>query len=311
MNVELYFSDSRGHSHRKLPRQLRVCLAWVAISALLFLLPARSVRAITFGELDLGQHPAAGAFVQIAHLPGTDPNRPIPRVRGSGCLIHPRVFLTAGHVTNVLDGLIKLNGKEEALASFAISFGDDALDSTTWYQIAEVFTHPGFRSPPDSAGGGPMTDVGVFILRNPVRDVVPIALAPAGFLNSLKREGLLRDKNQGSPFTNVGYGTQLLLSPPTLVAPDGLRRVSVSSFQTLLDHWLVLSQNPYRGNEGTGFGDSGGPTIWTDPDSGEETVVAVTSRGDLKTISTGFAFRVDTPEVIDFLELAAVFADTR
>jgi len=230
-------------------------------------------------------------------------------VRGSGCLIHPRVFLTAGHVTDVVDGLIKLNGKEEALAAFAISFGDDALDGTTWYQIAEVFTHPGFRSPPDSAGGGPMTDVGVFILRDPV-DVVPVTLAPTGFLSSLNRDGLLRNKNQGSPFTNVGYGTQLLLSPPTLVAPDGLRRVSVSSFQTLLDHWLVLSQNPYRGNEGTGFGDSGGPTIWTDPDSGLETVVAVTSRGDLKTISTGFAFRLDTPDVLGFLELAVAFADT-
>lgn len=174
-------------------------------------------------------------------------------------------------------------------------------------QIAEVFTHPGFRAPPDSAGGGPMTDVRVFILRDSVQGVIPVTLAPVGFLDSLNRYGLLRNKNKGSPFTNVGYGTQLLLAPPTLVAPDGLRRVSVSSFQTLLDRWQVLSQNPYRGDEGTG--DSGGPTIWTDPFSGAETVVALTSRGDLQTIATGFAFRVDTPEVRDFLELVVAFTN--
>ena len=309
MNVELRVSGSHTPSRGAKLRQIRVCLVRAVLGVIFCSFQAFCAQATTFGELDLGRHPAAGALVQIAHLDGTNPDRPVPRVRGSGCLIHPRIFLTAGHVTDVLDGLIKLNGKAATLDAFAISLGDDAYNNTTWLQIADVFTHPGFRAPPDPAGAGPMTDVGVFILREPVQYVAPVRLAAAGFLDSLMRAGLLRDKKKGSPFTNVGYGTQLLLAPPTLIAPDGLRRVSESSFQTLLDHWLVLSQNPYRGDEGTGFGDSGGPTIWIDPVSGEQTVVAITSRGDMKTIATGFAFRVDTPEVMSFLELAVAFAN--
>lgn len=309
MSLEWCWSQRRERSCGRARRPLGAFVASAVIAAVCCLNP-QAAQAITFGELDQGRHPATGALVQVAHLEGTAPDRPVPRVRGSGCLIHPRIFLTAGHVTAVLDGLIALNGKEAALEAFAISLGEDAHDSTTWLEIAEVFTHPGFRSPPNSAGAGPIIDVGLIILREPVQDVEPVTLATEGYLDALNRGGLLRDGKEGSPFTNVGYGTQLLLSPsPTLVSPDGLRRTSVSSFQSLLKNWLILSQNPHRDNAGTGFGDSGGPTIWLDPDSGAETVVAITSRGDAKTISTGFTFRIDTKEVLDFIAMAEDFAN--
>jgi hypothetical protein len=259
--------------------------------------------AINWGKLDAGAHPNVGALVQVARLAGTNPTLPIPRIRGSGSLIHSSVFLSAGHVTAVLDGLIELNGPA-ALDAFRVSFGDNALDPATWHEIDLVVTHPGYRSGLSNASGAaPMIDVGVLVLKARVENIKPVTLAPEGFLDALRADGVLRHGRQGGPFTSVGYGTQLEWPPPTIIFPDGLRRSAVSGYMALIDHWLILSQNQAIGNGGTGLGDSGGPTFWIDPATGTEVVVAVTSRGDPKTVATGFAFRTDISGVLDFLDL--------
>jgi hypothetical protein len=278
---------------------------FVAPSLALWMLTSWGVStafAINWGKLDAGAHPNVGALVQVARLAGTDPTLPIPRIRGSGSLVHSSVFLSAGHVTAVLDGLIKLNGPA-ALDAFRVSFGDNALNPDTWHGIDLVVTHPGFRSPPDSAGAGPMIDVGVLILKDRVVNIEPVVLAREGFLDSLRADGVLRRGRQGGSFTSVGYGTRLELHPPAIIFPDGLRRSAVSGYMALIDHWLILSQNQAIGNGGTGYGDSGCPTFWVDPATGREVVVSVTSRGDTQTVATGFAFRTDIPEVLDFLDL--------
>jgi secreted trypsin-like serine protease len=63
-----------------------------------------------------------------------------------------------------------------------------------------------------------------------------------------------------------------------------------------------MSQNAATDDGGTGYGDSGGPTFWIDPDTGEtDIVVAVTSWGDVPTVATGIAYRIDTSDALDFI----------
>ena len=56
--------------------------------------------AITNGQLDGNAHPNVGGGVFLQSIV---PPTPAPMVCGSGTLIHPRVFLTAGHATYLLE----------------------------------------------------------------------------------------------------------------------------------------------------------------------------------------------------------------
>ena len=68
--------------------------------------------------------------------------------------------------------------------------------------------------------------------------------------------------------------------------------------RSLHERWLFLNQNPIQNLGGSGTGDSGGPTLWTDPLTGGTTLVAITSRGNQ---SFGNKYRVDTTEALGFL----------
>jgi hypothetical protein len=61
-------------------------------------------------------------------------------------------------------------------------------------------------------------------------------------------------------------------------------------------------QNPALGNGGTGYGDSGGPAFWVDPDDGLLTLVGTTSTGDPNLVATTFFHRADIPRTLDFIE---------
>jgi hypothetical protein len=221
-------------------------------------------------------------------------------VGGSGTLIHPRVFLTAGHCT----GFLQVN---PSLLPFSfITFGKDALDPTTWHEIEAVFTHPDFEYHP--MGNNPhLNDVGVIILKEPIYDL-PLAKLPyEGFLDHLKAAQLLREPGQrGTPFTVVGYGSTLDWPPPVSVPADGSRRFAQSDYLVLTQAWLFTLMNPATGNGGTGYGDSGGPAFWVDTD-GTLVLVALTSRGDPNLVATNIAWRVDIPETLDFI--ASVIAN--
>src|SRR5215831_3375754 len=62
-----------------------------------------NAQAITNGQLDGNAHPNVGGLVWLV---SPVPPIPAPLVGGSGSLIHPRVFLTAGHVTYALQNLL-------------------------------------------------------------------------------------------------------------------------------------------------------------------------------------------------------------
>jgi len=228
--------------------------------------------AITWGQPDTA-HPFVGAIV--VRWKGT------PIEWCSGTLIAPRVFLTAGHCTVALDfyGF--------GVKDVKISFGPYALDPTTWRSVERWITNPLYNWGPTSDPH----DLGVVILKKPVKDVGLGTVAPAGFLDERNAEGLLEDYM----FLNVGYGADQNLEP------TALRMYSYSEFLSLHDAWLYMQQNIHAGSSGTCYGDSGGPTFYVDP-SGQEYVVAVTSWGDAMCRATNINYRTDTAESHVFID---------
>jgi len=266
-------------------RKLVVVLAVMALS-LIIITPA---LAITWGQTDT-DHTNVGAIV--LDIPGYGLYQ-----LGSGTLISSGVFLTAGHCTyflNYLPPSIKVY----------INFDQNALNAGTLLEVDQAITHPYYNQ----ARSNPY-DVGVLILEEPVTGITPATLPDEGFLDELKKEGKLRKRpNDEAAFTVVGYGGTLHW-PPTPPDPkvtyDNLRQNATSEYQALLKSWLRLSQNQATGDGGTCYGDSGGPAFWTDPVTGDEILVGITSWGDNQCVATGFNYRVDTSDTLGFIR--AVF----
>ena len=212
----------------------------------------------------------------------------------SGTLINETVFLTAAHCTSWFEYLITEG--EVALSDVYVSFDPlHPLNPASLLGVSQIITHPDYK---DFIPTSNPHDVGLLILEEPVADIVPATLPEEGFLDQLRQEGKLRRGSNVAAFTVVGYGGTLDWPPPEITYPD-TRSYSYSGFQTLLKAWLRLSQNPATGNGGSYYGDSGGPIFWEA--DGEQTLVAITSWGDISCISASFNYRIDLPEILDFI----------
>jgi len=236
--------------------------------------------AITWGEPDT-EHTNVGAMV--VDWPGYGPYQVC-----SGTLIHPRVFLTAGHCTADWEGT--------GVETFWVNFDEYALNEDTLLEVEAVIPHPDYYWGPQS---NPY-DVGVLILAEPVVDIEPATLPQEGLLDDLKEEGLLNQGKEKAKFTVVGYGGTLEWPPPAITYDD-YRQYAVSEYRALLKSWLRMSQNQAAGDGGTCYGDSGGPAFWEDED-GNEILVGVTSWGDAQCVASGFNYRVDIPATLDFID---------
>jgi hypothetical protein len=241
---------------------------------------AAPVLAITWGLPDT-EHKNVGAMV--VDWPSYGPFQAC-----SGTLVHPRVFLTAGHCTEGWEGT--------GVETFWVNFDRYALKEATLLEVEQVITHPDYYWGPTSDPH----DVGVLILAKPVRRITPARLPTEGYLNDLNAAGLLGRGADKAKFTVVGYGGTLNWPPPDIYYDD-YRQFAVSEFRSLLGAWLRLSQNPATGDGGTCAGDSGGPAFWTEED-GDEILVGITSWGDPNCMSAGFNYRVDIPETLSFIQ---------
>jgi len=256
----------------------------------LVVMGVQPVLAITWGTPDT-VHENVGALIVYYGEWGWTPVC-------SGTLVDARVFLTAGHCTVALDSMGYEPG--DVWVSFdavplGLGPGDPPAPHPSWVGVVEMITHPEYGP----AMSNPR-DVGALVLADENTAIEPANLPDEGFLDQLKRDGKLRDGSNGAKFTVVGYGATLDWPPPDIYYEDA-RQSAESEFQALLKSWLRMSQNPATGDGGTCFGDSGGPSFWTEPD-GSEILVGITSWGDAVCVACGFNYRVDIPDTLDFIQ---------
>ena len=276
----------------------------MATMALAILLAGGVAQAIINGEPDRGPnaHPYVGALVAVPPS-GEFKGQRIPVC--SGTLISPRVFLTAGHCTDLL---IK-----EDLPTY-VSFDPTYKSGASEVISATPYTHPKFCFPtpedkgkcrlppqrPEIVGTLPRDvryDVGVAVLEDePVKMATYGALPEAGLVDTLK---------EGQRFTVVGYGAtgyEIHGGPPPQpqpVYPDDRYRATVRLLNTndaVGDMFVkTTSVSLIKGKgEASCKGDSGGPLFVPD----QQTIVGVTSFGNPVCRGPVYYQRVDLPGVL-------------
>ena len=240
-----------------------------ALLALLLL--ASPASAITFGQPDGNRHPNVGGLV----VPFEGDNFLIC----SGTLISPTVFLTAAHC-------------DIGLSRVFVTF-DPSFSSSSPLLAGTMHANPDFNG----AQSDPQ-DIAVVVLDRPVSGITPARLPTAGQLDQMKAAGTL---NQSTRFTAVGYGGQEQVHDPGTGAPViaflDTREFASSSFNSLNNGYLRLSQNNAHDDGGTCFGDSGGPNFLGD----STTIAAITITGDSVCKSTNVDYRLDIPSARSFL----------
>jgi hypothetical protein len=270
--------------------------------ALAIVLAGGVAQAIINGEPDRGPkaHPYVGALVSVPPS-GEFKGQRIPVC--SGTLISARIFLTAGHCTDLL---IK-----EDLPTY-VSFDPTYKSGASEVISATLYTHPKFCFPtpedkgkcrlppqrPEIVGTLPRDvryDVGVAVLEDePVKMATYGALPEAGLVDTLK---------EGQRLTAVGYGAtgyEIDGAPrPQLVYPGNRYRATVRLLNTndavgdMFVKTTGVSLIKGKG-EASCKGDSGGPLFVPD----QQTIVGVTSFGNTVCRGPVYYQRVDLPGVL-------------
>ena len=253
--------------------------------------------AITWGEIDDNNTYSNVCMVGVS-VYDHDSGDYVPVTICSGTLISANVVLTAGHCIEYVESLEELFGLENVLVEVMFDVDLTSAIPGDGTEISEHIIHPDYFWGPTSNPH----DVGVLTFAQPF-NIEPATLPDQGFLNDLKAAKVLGKGSDKGKFTAVGYGCTVDWPPPVVNYFDSfIRRYAESEYRALLPAWLRLSQNQATDDSGSCFGDSGGPVFWTDPMTGKDILVGITSWGDPHCISPSFNYRVDIPEVLDFIE---------
>lgn len=262
----------------------------ITIVLVLLLLCAATVTpafAIVYGEPDGNDHPYVGSLVLV--LPGD-----IFFQFCSGTLISADVFLTASHCTEPIDGILAAFPGSQMLVTFdpTISAGG-TFYSGTWH------TNPDYNNFQGQYGRSNPGDVAVVKL-DESPGITPARLPSAGLLDELKDAHLLKE----TLFTAVGYGAvrETNRGAFNAIQNDNLdRNRGDQEFLSLNKSWLTLSMNLATGNQGTCYGDSGGPHFIHLDGVETDIIASVTVTGDAPCKATDVTYRMDTDSARKFL----------
>ena len=262
----------------------------LAVAILLLLIPFTSVLAAWGGEPDGNQHPMVGAM--FADFDGDGVISGFELVC-SGSYAGPSadgaydVFLTAGHCLAWVPS--------SGISQLFVSFDNEVLDAdgpanliaSVAYDFDPAFGH-------DS---GDLHDLGVILLpAGSVTGIDPVQLPPAGYLDTLKAAGTLKD----TPIELVGYGLVPAWQQPggPQFSFDGVRRTADGTIKGLSQAWLRFNQNENAtGDGGLCFGDSGSPQFL----AGTTLIVSTTTGGDTNCRANNYDYRLDTANARAFL----------
>jgi hypothetical protein len=254
-------------------------MKWIVAVALVSWAPA--ALSIINGTVDNTRHPYVGSIVVDFDNPGV-------LTQGcSGTLISPKVFLTAGHCINFLQG--------KGLTRVPVTF-DPVITQTVTLHVGTMHLNPLFPG----TGLSKPEDLGVIVLDDAIVGITPATLPSPGLLDRMSADHSLKN----TLFTIVGYGATDTLfggGPPDNTQGRGTRRYATEGFTALEPNLLDLNMNTVFGYGGGGGGDSGAPYFLGAGNSETKIVVASGYSGDRWAIEPDLSYRLDTPEARAFL----------
>jgi hypothetical protein len=286
-------------------KKLRLAL----IPAIAMLLAtAAPISAITYGELDNGEHPYVGFMIFF------DPTEP-GWFSCSGTLLDSTTFLTAGHCTfNIgtngqaagssggndvwvtFDDTSVLEGFPPRNPANPYPARRDWLNANSDYIRGTSYPNPDYDNFADFPDNH---DVGVVVLSKAASVNTFGELAPLGTIDAL---AAVRSNRNNALIETVGYGIQSVQPKPMDVdsrykSTSRIVEVNGNISQGGNVHTL---NNPSAvgGRGGSCFGDSGGPLFVNNTNK----VVAVVSFGFSPTChGADYSWRVDTQPSYDFI----------
>ncbi len=291
-------------------RSLKASLIGVVVMIVALAAP---VSAITYGELDAGEHPYVGFMIFF------DPNEP-GWFSCSGTLLDSDTFLTAGHCAWGVGTNGAISPSTSGGNDVWVTFRDTDIlagwparadypteaalyaarsawlnDPANGYTRGIAIPHPDY----DDFSGFPVTfDVGVVQLS--VGQAGPFgALAPIGTAEQIVEDAT--NPNDALVET-AGYGIQSVQPHPLELETryKSTSRIVELNGNSSQGGNLHTLNNPSAigGRGGSCFGDSGGPVFVNDTNL----VVAVVSWGDSLTChGADYSWRVDTQDSYDFI----------